>query len=96
MYKGEVKSHGFNDSNVSKNVKVYVGSTQRPFKKDITIIEVALHMKYIDIELVYLCVEIKKNQSTDPKLKWETVKKQKKQKKQKKHRKYKTGDKYYN
>ena len=36
--------------------KVYISSTQVPFKKDITIIEIVLHMKYIDTELVYLCV----------------------------------------
>ena len=34
--------------------KVYIGSMKRPFKKDITLIEVALHMKYI--EPVYLAI----------------------------------------
>ena len=53
----------------------YVGSTQGPFKKDITIIQVVSNTKYIDRKLVYLilCGEIKKNLHTDPILKWETV-----------------------
>ena len=47
----EVYSCRPNDSNVSNNdKKVYASSTQWPFKKDITIIEV-LHTKYIDTEL---------------------------------------------
>ena len=57
MYKAKVHSRRSNDSNVSWNVKkVYVGSMQKPFKKDITIIEVALYTKYIDTELVYLSI----------------------------------------
>ena len=54
---------------------VYVDSTQRHFKKGMTIIEVAFYSKYIDIELVCGNVwEIKKNLDIDPILKREIVK----------------------
>ena len=41
---------------------VYVGYTQGHFKKDITIIEVVLHMVYIDAELLYqtICGKLKR------------------------------------
>ena len=46
VYKMEVYSSGPNNNNVScKNKKVYKGSMQVPFKKDITIIEVVSHTK---------------------------------------------------
>ena len=79
-----------NNSNVRRNnkKKVYESSTQETLKKknDIAIIELVLHTKDIDIELVCLLWEIETNLGTDPLLKWETV--------QKKCRKYKVGDKY--
>ena len=52
-----------NNNNNNNSKKVYVGSTQGAFKKDIITIEVVLHMKYTDIGLVYL---IKKKQRIDP------------------------------
>ena len=59
VYKVEVHSCGSNHGNISRNIKkVYIGSTQGPFKKDIIIIEVSLHVKYIDrhslFNIVYL------------------------------------------
>ena len=56
--------------------KVYVGSTQGPFKKqDITIIEVVLHTKTYRhrISLSNYEWEIKMNHGIDP-IKWEIVK----------------------
>ena len=44
----------YNDNSNDKNV--YVGSIQGPFKKDITIILVVSHTKYIDTELDYLTI----------------------------------------
>ena len=74
MYKVEVFGRELNDSNVNRNVKkVYVGSTNVPFKKDITITEVVSHTRYIDIEIVYL--NTWENLGTDPILKKEIVKK---------------------
>ena len=55
VYKVGVYSCRPINSNVSCNHKKdYVGFTLGPFKKDITIIQVVLHSKYIDKELVYL------------------------------------------
>ena len=65
VYKVEVYSCGPNNSNVSNNdKKYYVGSTQGPFKKDITIIEVLQMNSFINVR------EIKKNLGEDPILKW--------------------------
>ena len=52
-----VKEYGRvpNDCNVNRNVKkVFVGSMQSPFEKDITLIQVALYTRYIDIELFFI------------------------------------------
>ena len=60
MYKVEVYSSRANNNNVSNDKKV-VGSTQGPFKKDITIMEVVSYTKYTNTELVFLttCEKIK-------------------------------------
>ena len=52
---------GYIDANIMiiliiTEVKVYIGSTQRAFKKDITTIEIVLHMKYSCTGRIYLCV----------------------------------------
>ena len=59
---------------VSCNKKVYLGSTQGPFKKDITIIKVVSHMKYTDTSSLFMWRKLKKNGSRDPILKWEIAK----------------------
>ena len=54
VYKVEVHSRGSNDSCIcrKKSIRRFHAGI---LKKDISIIEVAWHTKYIDMELVYLC-----------------------------------------
>ena len=54
VYKVEIYNRRLNDSKVERNIKkLNVGSTQGTFKKkDIKIMKVVSHSKYIDKELV--------------------------------------------
>ena len=99
VYKVEIHSCRPNDNNICSNDKKICRFYTKPFKKNITIIEVVLHTHiyiyiyiyiYICPELIYPCGEIKKNLGTDPILKWEIVKFSKMLSI------YKADDRYYN